>query len=132
MEKNIRFEAMKPVFTKKKKVFIHANRVQEITDAIYFFDDYEFEIVLVGAYDAWLLADLLKDRSIPVVLRRVHSLPMNQDDDVDLPYKMPKILADKGILVSLDNIQMHLENPFDQVGEDDVEFNVEKFIASLK
>ncbi len=103
LEKNIRFEAMKPVFTKKKKVFIHANRVQEITDAIYFFDDYEFEIVLVGAYDAWLLADLLKDRSIPVVLRRVHSLPMNQDDDVDLPYKMPKILADKGILVSLDN-----------------------------
>ena len=103
LEKNIRFEAMKPVFSKKKKVFIHANRIQEITDAIYFFDDYDFEIVLIGAYDAWLLANLLKDRSIPVVLKRVHSLPMNQDDDVDLPYKMPKILADKGILVCLDN-----------------------------
>ena len=103
LEKNIRFEAMEGVFSKKKKVFIHADRVQEITDAIYFFDDYDFELVLVGAYDAWLLADLLKDRSIPVILRRVHELPMNQDDDVDLPYKMPKILADKGILVSLEN-----------------------------
>lgn len=103
LEKNIRFEAMKPVFSKTKKVFIHANRVQEITDAIYFFDDYDFEIVLVGAYDAWLVADLLKDRKIPVILRRVHQLPMNQDDDVDLPYKMPKRLADKGILVSLEN-----------------------------
>ena len=94
---------MKSVFSKKKKVFIHANRVQEITDAIYFFDDYDFEIVLVGGYDAWLLSDLLKDRKIPVILRRVHDLPMNQDDDVDLPYKMPKILAGKGILVSLEN-----------------------------
>jgi hypothetical protein len=103
LEINIRFESMKSVFSKKKKVFIHANRVQEITDAIYFFDDYDFEIVLVGGYDAWLLSDLLKDRKIPVILRRVHDLPMNQDDDVDLPYKMPKILADKGILVSLEN-----------------------------
>lgn len=103
LEKNIRFEAMKPVFAQKKKVFVHADRVQEITDAVYFFDEYDFQLVLVGGYDAWLLAYLLKDRSIPVVLRRVHELPMNQDDDVDLPYKMPKILADKGLLVCLDN-----------------------------
>ena len=27
------------------------------------------------------------------------------------------------ILVSLDNIQMHLENPFDQVGEDDIKLD---------
>jgi len=49
---------------------------------------------------------------------------------VYLIYAMPILFS--VILVSLDNIQMHLENPFDQVGEDDVEFNVEKFIASLK
>ncbi len=35
------------------------------------------------------------------------------------------------ILVSLDNIQDHLENPFDQVGEDDVAINAEKFVARL-
>ena len=35
------------------------------------------------------------------------------------------------ILVALDNIQAHLENPFDQQGEDDVHFNVEKFIRNL-
>jgi len=32
------------------------------------------------------------------------------------------------ILVSLENIQEHLENPFDQIGEDDINFNVEKFV----
>ena len=31
------------------------------------------------------------------------------------------------ILVSLDNIQQHLENPLDQVGEDDIRFDVEQF-----
>ena len=36
------------------------------------------------------------------------------------------------ILVALDNIQSHLENPFDQRGEDDVQFNVEKFIRNLE
>lgn len=36
------------------------------------------------------------------------------------------------VLVSLDNIQDHLENPFDQVGADDVKINAEKFIENLK
>ena len=35
------------------------------------------------------------------------------------------------ILVSLDDIQDHLENPFDQVGEDDVAINVEEFLERL-
>ena len=35
------------------------------------------------------------------------------------------------ILVSLDNIQEHLENPFDQIGEDDISINAEKFVDQL-
>ena len=103
LESNLRYEAMKKIFDKDAKVYIHANRIQEILDAIYFFDQYDFNIVLVGANDAWLASDLLKDRNIPVILRRVHSLPMNEDDDIDLPFKLPKILSDKGLLVALEN-----------------------------
>jgi hypothetical protein len=47
-----------------------------------------------------------------------------------LEYVIPVLLT--MILVSLDNIQEHLENPFDQVGEDDITINVEKFIDNLK
>jgi hypothetical protein len=43
---------------------------------------------------------------------------------------MPVLLT--VIPVSLDNIQEHLENPFDQVGEDDVSINAEKFVARLE
>ena len=36
------------------------------------------------------------------------------------------------VLVSLDNIQEHLENPFDKIGEDDISINSEKFIKGLE
>jgi len=47
-----------------------------------------------------------------------------------LTYLMPVLFS--VILVSLDNIQMHLENPFDQIGDDDVLINAEKFVAGLE
>jgi hypothetical protein len=36
------------------------------------------------------------------------------------------------ILVSLDNIQDHLENPFDEVGEDDVRFDEKEVIMHME
>lgn len=47
-----------------------------------------------------------------------------------LEFVIPVLLT--MILVSLENIQGHLENPFDQVGEDDISINVEKFIERLE
>jgi predicted membrane chloride channel (bestrophin family) len=35
------------------------------------------------------------------------------------------------ILVSLDNIQDHLENPFDEIGEDDISIDAEETIKLL-
>jgi len=52
-----------------------------------------------------------------------------QDYTHGLEYVMPILFS--VILVSLDNIQEHLENPFDQVGEDDITINVEKFVSRL-
>ncbi len=46
-----------------------------------------------------------------------------------LTFIMPVLFAI--ILVGLDNIQHHLEDPFDQIGEDDVAINAEKFIDLL-
>jgi hypothetical protein len=46
-----------------------------------------------------------------------------------LEYLMPVFFCI--ILVGLDNIQDQLENPFDQIGEDDIAINAEKFVALL-
>lgn len=35
------------------------------------------------------------------------------------------------VFTGLDNIQEHLENPFDQIGEDDIKINPEKFLQTL-
>ena len=47
-----------------------------------------------------------------------------------LAYVIPVLLT--MVIVAPHNIQAHLENPFDQVGEDDIKFNVEKFVENLK
>jgi len=103
LEKNLRFEAMKTVFEQQAKIFVHANELQEITDALYFFDRFEVDVVLVGGHDAWMVADLIKDRDIPILLRRIHALPRREDEAIDLPFRLPKMLSDKGILIGLQN-----------------------------
>jgi predicted membrane chloride channel (bestrophin family) len=52
-----------------------------------------------------------------------------RDFAAGLTYVMPVLFT--VVLVSLENIQEHLENPFDQIGEDDVMINAEKFIERL-
>ena len=54
---------------------------------------------------------------------------VSQDYSSGLGYVMPILFT--VILVSLDSIQEHLENPFDQIGEDDVQINAEKFVTGL-
>ena len=54
---------------------------------------------------------------------------ISKDYSDSLVYVMPILFTT--ILVSLDNIQEHLENPFDQIGEDDIAINAEKFVSCL-
>jgi len=51
------------------------------------------------------------------------------DFSAQLEYVMPILYS--FILVSLDNIQDHLENPFDDVGEDDIRIDTEDLFSKL-
>ena len=55
---------------------------------------------------------------------------IGQEFTPSLMYVMPLLFT--VVLVSLDNIQRQLENPFDQIGADDVTINAEKFVDSLQ
>jgi len=52
------------------------------------------------------------------------------DYSAHLEYVMPILYS--FILVSLDNIQDHLENPFDEVGEDDIRFEEKQIVALMQ
>ena len=102
--KNLPYEATLGLFDGSKKLYLHADDVRQITDAITFSKEMGVpHIVLVGGYQAYKTIDLLKKYNIPVLVQRTQKLPDNNDDDYDLPYKLPKLLTDTGILVGLEN-----------------------------
>lgn len=100
---DLTLEAMRGVYEGSKSLFIHARSVKEIKSAVLFCQRMNIEnMVLVGANDAWRIADFLSDYEIPVILNRLHRLPLRKDEDVDIAYKTAKILNDAGVLYCLD------------------------------
>lgn len=55
-------------------------------------------MVIVGGDDAWMATDILKNNNIPVIVKRTQALPSRSDEDIDLPFKLPKLLQDAGVL----------------------------------
>jgi imidazolonepropionase-like amidohydrolase len=103
-EINLVFESTRGLFDGSQTLFIHANYELQIIDAIKLAKESGIKrIVVVGGFEAYKTADLLKANNIGVLLRRVHDMPENDDQDIDLPYKMAKILVDKGVVVGLEN-----------------------------
>jgi imidazolonepropionase-like amidohydrolase len=100
-EKNVRLEAMKGLFDGSKKLYIHADYVKQIEAAVLFAKKFGVKMVLVGGDDSWRVTELLKENNIPVVLGRLHTLPAREDDDVDLPYKLPYLLKQAGVQYAL-------------------------------
>jgi len=102
-ETNLKFEAVKGLFSKQQKLFVHGDQVKQMLIAIDFVKEFGFDVVLVGASESWLIADLLRQNNIAVILQEEHSLPTTEDDDVDQPYKTPAALQKAGVLFALND-----------------------------
>jgi imidazolonepropionase-like amidohydrolase len=103
-KRDIPYEAMNGLQNGEKRLYINANGEKEINDIVQFkIKNNLSNVTIIGGYAAYKVADLLKENSISVLLRRVHSLPTLEDEDVNLPYKNAKLLVDKGVLVGLEN-----------------------------
>jgi len=100
---NLKFEAIRGLFEKKQKLFVHCDVVKEIIAAIDFKKEFEFDVVLVGASESFQVAELLKSNNIPVILNQMHALPTLADDGVDLPYALPGLLQKAGVLFAIND-----------------------------
>lgn len=99
-----RLEAMHECFKGDKRVYFHANELQQLQDIIEFCEHYKLKFpVIVGGYDAHLITRKLSDSKIPVMVVRPHSLPMNEEDDVDLPYKLATLLQAGNVKFCIQN-----------------------------
>lgn len=95
--KNLRFEAVKGIFTGEKRLFIRAGRAKDILAALNWCRTLEVRPVVYGGHEAYLVADFLRDNQVPVILDDPHALPSRADDDVNLPYKRAALLKDAGV-----------------------------------
>jgi imidazolonepropionase-like amidohydrolase len=95
---NLGLESMKGLFDKTKNLYVSVNYVKEIQNAIAFGEELGVNVVLVGAKDSYMIADVLAQKKIPVILSKCHDLPTYEDDDIQQPYKTPAILQKAGVL----------------------------------
>ena len=103
-EIDVRLEAMMECFKGKKRVYFHADELQQLLDIIEFSKAHDINYpVIVGGYDSHLIGRKLKDANIPVMLTRTHSLPYNDEDQVDLPFRLPSLLHAQGVRFCLQN-----------------------------
>jgi imidazolonepropionase-like amidohydrolase len=102
-ETNLKFEAVKGLFNKSQKLFIHGDQIKQMLIAVDFVKEFGFNVVIVGGSESWQIADLLKQNNIAVILNEQHALPSTEDDDVDQPFKTPAALQKAGVLFAIND-----------------------------
>ncbi|WP_246455449.1 amidohydrolase family protein [Hymenobacter citatus] len=100
---NLRLASLGGLFDGSKTLYIHADNGKEILEAVRFAKRLGVQkVTVVGARDAWMMLDFLKQNDVAVVLSRIHALPLRDGDDYDQAYKLPATLQKAGIRYCLD------------------------------
>ncbi len=94
---DVRWEAMTGLFDGSSKLYIHAQDKRQIEQALDFSREYGFDMVLMGARDAWRLAPELAAAEVDVVYGAPYGLPTRHDEAYDQAYATPAILAQAGV-----------------------------------
>lgn len=95
--RDLRLAALVPVVKGELPLFVHANDVRQIEEAVAFAVKRELRLVIVGGYDAEKCATLLIDNRIPVVVTGTHRLPRHRHSVYDEPYSLPARLKAAGV-----------------------------------
>lgn len=100
----VKYAAMCGLFTGEHALYVHADDIRQIQEAIHLKRSFNIpRMVIVGGTDSHLCTDLLVENDVAVMVQRIHELPRFAEDDVDLPYKLPKLLDDAGVLFCFQN-----------------------------
>jgi len=100
-EINLRLEAMKGLYDNSKTLYVHVDYVKGIIAATAFAEKFGIRLVIVGGADAWMVANMLKEKKVAVIITAVHRLPDRGADDVDQPYRLPYLLQKAGVLYAI-------------------------------
>jgi len=105
-DRDVKLEALAPVVRGELPLLVFADRSREIRNAVEFCDKQRLRMILAGGSEAYKVKDLLRSKSIPVILRPSLSLPPEEDDPYDRMLSQPAELAAAGVkfaFASFDN-----------------------------
>jgi imidazolonepropionase-like amidohydrolase len=94
------WEAMLPVVRGEVPLMIHANELRQIKSAVKWALSNHWQIVIVGARDAWQAPDLLATNKIPVIYEATWTQPERDFDPYDVHFKAPEALRKAGVTVA--------------------------------
>ena len=81
-ERNLEFEAWRPVLDREVPLFVHADDARQITSAIGFAREQDLRLVIVGGRDAGYVAEALVEDSVPVILEATMTPPAHDHESV--------------------------------------------------
>jgi imidazolonepropionase-like amidohydrolase len=103
---DLKLEALVPVVRGELPLLVFADRSREIRNAVEFCDKQRLKMILAGGSEAYKVKDLLRSKGVPVILRPVLTLPLDEDDPYDRLLSQPAELAAAGVkfaFASFDN-----------------------------
>jgi imidazolonepropionase-like amidohydrolase len=96
-DRDLKLEALVPVIRGELPLLIFADRAREIRNAVEFCDKQNLRMILAGGDEAYKVKDLLRSKAIPVILRPMLTLPLDEDDAYDRLLSQPAELAAAGV-----------------------------------
>jgi imidazolonepropionase-like amidohydrolase len=96
-DRNVVLEPLVPYVRGEQPVIFRADRDAEIRGALRFADEMKLKPIILGGNDAWKVANLLKEKNVPVILTGIFSLPSREDDAYDSLYENASKLQQAGV-----------------------------------
>jgi imidazolonepropionase-like amidohydrolase len=99
-QRDLKLEALVPVVRGELPVLVFAQRARDIRSAVEFCDKQKLKMILAGGAEAYKVKELLRSKSVPVILQPTLTEPLNEDDPYDRSLTQPAELADARVKIA--------------------------------
>jgi imidazolonepropionase-like amidohydrolase len=96
-QRDIKLDALVPVTRGELPVLVFADKARDIRNAVDFCDKQKLKMILASGAEAYKVKDLLRSKSIPVILGPTLALPREEDDPYDRFLTQPAELLAAGV-----------------------------------
>jgi len=101
---DLRLKSMADIFTGEKRLYIHAEEVNQLKDIVIFKNKFKIpKLTIVGGAESHYIPEILVANNISVLVRRIHSLPRYRQDKLTSPYELPALLHKNGVKFCFQN-----------------------------